>query len=656
MTLPHDITKNIVAIDTQTAYELMDSVASGRTLLQLICSPSGFGKTTIAKKLFRHYGILSEQEFYRSLPPLPEMSAPGFPGLPAHLLKSRPQTRQTGMRHAVQGKPPFEGAKQRLFIEARPTKAISLVRTLHLCHRLAASGLLFDDPGRIAGDEAACDILKTAFGMQRTVTFEAPQITQNEDRRISGHGGYDPFLPPPEFPVPADLRWLWLANTNYTDPAVLAKLGDHFAPLIARGLNPFWIRDDIEHDHHDLFLYVHWLATEQNLLRSMGFKYEVSRKAVNFYVTHANSLIDLCPRRLELIAQQFAKDQPAAALEAALKSMAPRIIRPKLQLPAPWVQVPDGVLLWPELPFSKEKPPVEGEPPRRIRRREREYKRLHGQPPVATPDPDPGPPPPAATQPVQPDPEPDLGPGPVIDPPPDTSLETAQVVDTTAPEPPSELPLAVPVPAAPAEPNLSPELTFGQAIRAVYALGDRRTCDRVTDILDRCPLEECDDEELTEVAQALGGCSEWHAEHVQSICHTFARHAHGTLLFCTDDEVVVWEGSENGLQIYRWDSVRNMMAPHIAEAARRWEAQQREQDTKVLLTKKLPAKRKLKAVKERIDRIIELKAATFTEKAQRAIDHIRQMTDDDPRFSECTKLEQYIDAVAGCLSSGSGSN
>ena len=158
------------------------------------------------------------------------------------------------------------------------------------------------------------------------------------------------------------------------------------------------------------------------------------------------------------------------------------------------------------------------------------------------------------------------------------------------------------------------------------------------------------------MAQALDGCSEWHAEHVQSICHTFARYADGTLLFCTEDEVLVWEGSQNGLQIYRWDSVRNMMAPHIAEAARRWEAQQREQDTKVLLTKKLLTKRKLKAVKERIDRIIELKAARFTEKAQRAIDHIRQMTDDDPRFSECTRLEQYIDAVAGCLSSGSGSN
>ena len=82
MTLPHDITKNIVAIDTQTAYELMDSVASGRTLLQLICSPSGFGKTTIAKKLFRHYGIFSEQEFYRSLPLCQKCQRPAFPVCP----------------------------------------------------------------------------------------------------------------------------------------------------------------------------------------------------------------------------------------------------------------------------------------------------------------------------------------------------------------------------------------------------------------------------------------------------------------------------------------------------------------------------------------------------------------------------------------------
>ena len=74
--------------------------------------------------------------------------------------------------------PPFENAKKRLFIEARPTKPISLVRTLHQCAMLQAAALLFDDPGQIAGDEASCDILKTGFGMQRTVTFETPEITQ----------------------------------------------------------------------------------------------------------------------------------------------------------------------------------------------------------------------------------------------------------------------------------------------------------------------------------------------------------------------------------------------------------------------------------------------------------------------------------------------
>ena len=169
------------------------------------------------------------------------------------------------------GAPPFENPRKKLFIETRPTKPISLVRTLHLCGMLQASALLFDDPGRIAADEASCDILKTAFGAQRMVTYETPEITRNENQRISQHGGYDPFLPPPDFPVPDDLRWLWLANTNYTDAKVLAKFGDHFAPLIARGLDPFWVRDDIEHDYRDLFLYVHYKATQENLLRSMGF-------------------------------------------------------------------------------------------------------------------------------------------------------------------------------------------------------------------------------------------------------------------------------------------------------------------------------------------------------------------------------------------------
>jgi hypothetical protein len=615
MILPYDVRTNIVSSDMQTATTLMDSVASGRKPMQLICSVSGFGKTTIAKKRLRQYGIVSEMELYRSLPPLPEMSATSFPGLPPAMQKSRPQTRQTAMRRAVRDMPPFENAKKRLFVEARPTKPISLVRTLRLCSMLQAAALLFDDPGRIAGDEAACDILKTAFGMQRTVTFETPEITRNETWRISGHGGYDPFVPPPDFAVPADLRWLWLANTNYADSAVLAKLGDHFAPLIARGLNPFWIRDDAEHDHHDLFFYVHHLATEENLLRSMGFPYEVSRKAVNFYVTHANRLVDLCPRRLELIAKAFAADQPAAALEAELNSMAPSaIIRPKLRLPASWVSVPDGVLLWPEQPFSKTKSPVEGAAPRRIRRREREYKRLHephqsgSRTPAATSDPDPDPPPLVATQPVQhdPDPEPD----------------------------PEAMPTLRPIPG---ERGQSPF----DAIDEVYRLPIETTCQMVADLLHRYPLDQWDRDDFDRLVEGLEGRAEWS----QCAAITEPFFAFDTVdshkVFCTEAEGVL-EYRDGRLEICSWESIEQRIAPAVSEAKQRHDQRRREQELQDILIRRLPPQRKLKVMKASIDRLFILNYTPTTEEGQKALAGIRTMQRDDPRFAECETFSQYV--------------
>jgi hypothetical protein len=182
----------------------------------------------------------------------------------------------------------------------------------------------------------------------------------------------------------------------------LEKLGDHFAALIARGLNPFWVRDDREHDHCDLFLYVIWQATEGNLLRGLGYKYQVSRQAVNYYVTHSDRLLDLCPRRLELIARAFAAKQPAAALEAQLTSMLSKdSIRPRLKVDQSWVTVPGGTLLWPEQPFSKFKPVDASDPPRRIRARERLYKERHGTTTPANDHPSPEPRSPASlTSPV----------------------------------------------------------------------------------------------------------------------------------------------------------------------------------------------------------------------------------------------------------------
>jgi hypothetical protein len=308
MILPYDIGTNIVARDMRIAIILIEAVVSGRKPLQLICSPSGFAKTSITLQRCKWHGIGVQK-----------------PGV----------------------KPPRNG----YLIESRPTKAIAAVRSIYACMQIRAAMLLLDDPGPIARNEAVLDVLKTSFGVQRECILETAESTRNERYRLAGSQRYNPLILPPRFPT-ANLRMLWLSNTNFTDPVLLAKLGDHFAPLIARGLNPWWVDDDRAHDCHDLFLYVHHAATEKNLLRSMGYPYRISHRAVNFYVANCHRLLDLAPRRLELIAQAFATDIPAAR-DAELASMlAKDDLRPKLKLPTSWVTVPGGVLLWPDKPFK----------------------------------------------------------------------------------------------------------------------------------------------------------------------------------------------------------------------------------------------------------------------------------------------------------------
>jgi hypothetical protein len=304
MILPYSIEANSVARDVRTATDLIDSVVVGRKPLHLICSSSGFAKSSITYQRCKAHGI-------------------------------------------VKFEPDAKTGPSGFFSESRPTRANVLAHVLWECVQRNVALLLMDDPGHVE----VLDICKTAFGMQRECILETPEIKRNERYRQAGSNKYDRSIPPVRFSI-GDLRWLWLANTNYADVAVRAKLGDHFAPLIARGLNPFWITDDREHDNYDLLLYVHHLDTVKNLLRSMGFPYGISRQAVNFYVTHCHQLYDLAPRRLELIANAFRFDN-AAARDAELASMLSRDdLRPRLKLPESWVAVPDGVLLWPDTPFS----------------------------------------------------------------------------------------------------------------------------------------------------------------------------------------------------------------------------------------------------------------------------------------------------------------
>ena len=243
-----DVTHNIVREQADHAAVLMDGVASGRKPMQLIHSPSGFAKTAIAMKRFRAHGIVLPRSDGLALKPW-----------------------------------------QRMVLEARPTAAIVLVRKLFECVQRNAAVLLLDDPGKIAHDEDSLDVLKTGFGAQRTVMLETPQIVQNELWRLAGHASYNALIPPPRFGT-RDLRFLWLSNTDFTDPKLRKMIAEHFDPLVARGLNPFRITDDAEHDNQAVFEWVLWLVTVKNLLRNLGFSYNDSRSAVNFYISNAHRL------------------------------------------------------------------------------------------------------------------------------------------------------------------------------------------------------------------------------------------------------------------------------------------------------------------------------------------------------------------------------
>jgi hypothetical protein len=443
--------------------------------------------------------------------------------------------------------------------------------------------MLADDRDGLLRQPTTCNQMKSIFGADRRRAFlENRESLRNETRRNSTEEREKRKYNPTIHPpsFPVAARLIQLANINYTDSAVASGLSEHFLALVSKGLDPIWIPSDKEHDGFGLFVYTHWLATEGNALRSEQYTYDVARRAVSFYTEYVNRLIDISPRRLSMIAR-IIRDNPDPG-QCALRldqMLRPDDQRPKLHLPESWIPV----LLWPD------------NPPRR-------------------PDPaSPPEPPPAASQ---PDPEPE-------------------------PDPPAPPPiLLLPAP----KPETSPlELTFEQGVRAVYAWGDDVTCLRVANILDRVPLETWDTDQLQEMARALQGAAAWQMDHVQSIAHTFAHHTDGTQMFCTSDEVLIWTGPEIGLEIHRWDTVRERMAPHIEKERQQAGAHFRDERAAALLAKKLPAQRKLKVVKERIDEIVALKAGYFDD--QQTIDYIGQMFRDAGRFAKCETLAQYLNAV-----------
>jgi hypothetical protein len=95
------------------------------------------------------------------------------------------------------------------------------------------------------------------------------------------------------------------------------------------------------------------------------------------------------------------------------------------------------------------------------------------------------------------------------------------------------------------------------------------------------------------------------------------------------------------LRIVTWTDFAAMMAPHIEEQRARNQEDQRRADAIAIARSKLARVRKLKAMHERIARVLEL-GVTINDQTQQGIAYIRAMTTDDPDFGECVTVRDYL--------------
>ena len=72
---------------------------------------------------------------------------------------------------------------------------------------------------------------------------------------------------------------------------------------------------------------------------------------------------------------------------------------------------------------------------------------------------------------------------------------------------------------------------------------------------------------------------------------------------------------EDGLKVLTWPEAMERIAPEVEEAKRKRELERRQQEMQRIIRTKLPAKRKLKAMKSLLDEVMALQPTTIRPKA-----------------------------------------
>jgi hypothetical protein len=196
-----------------------------------------------------------------------------------------------------------------------------------------------------------------------------------------------------------------------------------------------------------------------------------------------------------------------------------------------------------------------------------------------------------------------------------------------------------------------------QAISEIYTMKER-TCTKVAEVLRRLPIHERDEDTRRRVADELWEASDpalWDdADRVSLAEACFVFSPTIIMVFATDTEVLQL-GGDGALRIVTWEDKAAMVAPHIAEQRKAREERQRQEAGKAILRSKLPKVRKLKAMHERIDRVLELNPS-INDQDRQAIDHIRAMTTDDPDFARCVTFNDYLDHAMKNIARGQAPN
>lgn len=263
------------------------------------------------------------------------------------------------------------------------------------------------------------------------------------------------------------------------------------------------------------------------------------------------------------------------------------------------------------------------------------------------PDPDPPPDPDTPPDPPTPDPPAPSEPAaPIVEPP--TAQEFKRLLNFRWSI--AEIAEKYRISPAEVERSLDPRLndpppiykTVEEAIRAIYTNGKARTCANMAEVLRH--VHDWDEDARTWVADQLWPLSDrtvWDdAERVSLAEACFMYDKTAVYLFATDTEVLQFD-AHGDLQIVSWTEIETMMPPHIEEQRARNQENQRRADAIAIVRSKLPKVRRLKAMHERLDRVLELGVA-INDQTQQGIAYIRAMTTDDPDFGECVTVSDYL--------------